>query len=175
MPEMMDSYSFANYFNYASMNKGSGQIFSDILMQKMLDYQVAGGSNTGGLEASSNGQWGKPQYDPFTTAYANTDWYNEIYKNSVFSQEHNISLTGGTDKNSFYASFNYLDQSGLLRHANDGIQRYNATLKANSVLTSWLKFNANIRFTRVDNYRPTYFGDSFYLSLIHISEPTRRS
>ena len=162
MPEMMDSYSFANYFNYASMNKGSGQIFNDILMQKMLDFQVAGGSNTGGLEASSNGQWGKPQYDPFTTAYANTDWYNEIYKNSVFSQEHNISLTGGTDKNSFYASFNYLDQSGLLRHANDGIQRYNATLKANSVLTSWLKFNANIRFTRVDNYRPTYFGDSFY-------------
>lgn len=160
LPESMDSYTFANYFNSGYFNNGSGQFFSDEVMQNMLDYQA--GKLTTNLPASSNGQWGKPQHDPYTKAYANTDWYREIYKSEVFSQEHNMSLTGGNEKVNYYASFNYLEQGGLLRHAEDGLDRYNLTAKMNTTLTDWLKFNYNIRFTRSKNYRPTYFGDSFY-------------
>lgn len=160
MPEMMDSYTFANYFNSASMNKGGGQVFNDGIMQKMLDYQS--GKLQGGIDASSNGQWGKPDFDPFTNAYANTDWYKEIYKESVFSQEHNVSINGGTEKMTYYASFNYLDQNGLLRHGSDGLKRYNATAKINATLTDWLKFNYSMRFTRSDNYRPTNFNGGLY-------------
>lgn len=94
---MMDSYTFANYFNSASRNNdGGGNVFTEDIMQKMLDYQA--GIDTAGLLASSNGQWGKPDYDPFTTAYANTDWYKEIYKSNVFSQEHNVSIMVGQKK-----------------------------------------------------------------------------
>ncbi|NDV84383.1 TonB-dependent receptor [Bacteroides sp. 51] len=160
LPESMDSYTFANYFNAAHFNNGSNQFFSDQVMQNMLDYQA--GILTTNLPASSNGQWGKPQYDPYTNAYANTDWYREIYKSEVFSQEHNMSVTGGSEKVNYYASFNYLEQGGLLRHADDGLDRYNLTGKMNATITDWLKFNYNIRFTRSKNYRPTYFGDSFY-------------
>ena len=39
-----------------------------------------------------------------TTAYANTDWFSEIYKGSSFSQEHNFSVSGGGDKFNYYAS-----------------------------------------------------------------------
>ena len=160
LPESMDSYTFANYFNSGYFNNGSGQFFSDDVMQKMLDYQA--GKLTTNLPASSNGQWGKPDYDPYTQAYANTDWYKEIYKSEVFSQEHNMSLTGGNEKVNYYASFNYLEQGGLLRHADDGLDRYNLAAKMNTTITDWLKFNYNMRFTRSNNYRPTYFGDSFY-------------
>lgn len=160
MPKMMDSYTFANYYNSASRNKGGGQLFKDEVMQKMLDFQA--GIVKGGIDASANGQWGKPDYDPFTNAYANTDWYNEIYKNDVFSQEHNISMNGGGDKVTYYTSFNYLDQNGLLRHGSDGMKRYNATAKLNTTLTDWLKFNYSMRFTRSNNYRPTNFNDDLY-------------
>lgn len=161
MPQMMDSYTFANYFNSASRNNdGGGNVFTEDIMQKMLDYQA--GTDTAGLLASSNGQWGKPDYDPFTTAYANTDWYKEIYKSNVFSQEHNVSINGGTEKVTYYASFNYLDQNGLLRHGNDGLKRYNASAKMNTTITDWLKFNYSMRFTRSDNYRPTKFNGSLY-------------
>lgn len=82
LPQMMDSYTFANYFNSASRNNnGGGNVFKDETMQRMLDYQS--GIDTDGILASSNGQWGKPDYDPFTTAYANTDWFREIYKNNT--------------------------------------------------------------------------------------------
>lgn len=164
LPQMMDSYTFANYFNSASRNNnGGGNVFKDETMQRMLDYQS--GIDTDGILASSNGQWGKPDYDPFTTAYANTDWFREIYKNNVFSQEHNVSLNGGTEKVAYYASFNYLDQHGLLRHGNDGVKRYSASAKMNAVVTNWLKFNYSMRFTRLDNYRPTQFNSGFYSNL----------
>lgn len=160
LPESMDSYTFANYFNSGYFNNGSGQFFSDGVMQNMLDYQA--GKLKTNLPASTNGQWGKPDYDPYTFAYANTDWYREIYKSEVFSQEHNMSVSGGNEKVNYYASFNYLKQGGLLRHADDGVDRYNLTAKMNTTITDWLKFNYNMRFTRSNNYRPTYFGDSFY-------------
>ena len=115
MPEMMDSYTFANFMNSGSLNQGGGLIFTEDLMREMLNWQAAGGGSTGGVKASSNGQWGKPEYDPFTTAWANTNWYDEVYKSSTFSQEHNVSLNGGSDIVAYYASFNYLDQGGLLK------------------------------------------------------------
>ena len=96
LPEMMDSYTFANYFNLAARNTGRGNQFSDEVMQKMLDFQAAGGTNTGGLYTDGK-VWGKPAGDPFTTGYANVDWYQEIYKSSSFSQEHNMSVSGGSD------------------------------------------------------------------------------
>lgn len=160
LPKAMDSYTFANYFNSAFKNEGSGAYFPDEVMRNMLDYQS--GKLSTNLPASSNGQWGKPDYDPFKYAYANTDWYREIYKKEVFSQEHNMSATGGNEKINYYASFNFLDQGGLLRHADDGVKRHNLTAKMNTTITDWLKFNYNIRFTRNKNYRPTYSGDSFY-------------
>lgn len=160
MPKMMDSYTFANYYNAASHNNGDGDVFGEDIVQKMLDYQA--GTDKAGLFASSNGQWGKPDFDPFTTAYANTDWYKEIYKGSVFSQEHNVSINGGSEKITYYASFNYLNQNGLLRHGKDGLKRYNGTAKINTTLTNWLKFNYSMRFSRTDNYRPTNFNGNTY-------------
>lgn len=44
---MMDSYTFANFMNAGSLNQGGGLIFTEDLMQDMLDWQAAGGGSTG--------------------------------------------------------------------------------------------------------------------------------
>lgn len=163
LPEMMDSYTFANLWNSASMNQGTGAFFKDDLLQKMLDYQ--NGKISGGIDASSNGLWGAPDFPPFKTAYANTDWFSELYKDNVLSQEHNVSVNGGTDKLTYYASFNYLNQNGMLRHGDDGLNRYNVTAKINSTITDWMKFNYTMRFTNTDVYKPTMFTDDLYGSI----------
>lgn len=161
MPEMMDSYTFANYYNQAAFNGNQGQQFSDAVMRQMLEFQAAGGSSRGGLPTDGN-VWGKPAGDPFTTAYANTDWYKEIYKDSSFSQEHNMSISGGSEKITYYASLAYLDQNGLLRPADDKLQRFNASAKFSAQLTDWLKFNYSVRYVRQDMERPTKFNGGLY-------------
>lgn len=161
MPEMMDSYTFANYFNAAATNLGRGKIFTDEIMQKMLDFQAAGGTNRGGLPTDGE-IWGKPAGDPFTTAYANTDWFGEIYRDNNFSQEHNMSLSGGSDKITYYASLGFLNQSGSLRHGDDGLKRYNLSARINAEINSWIDFRYNMRFARTDNWRPRVFGGGLY-------------
>lgn len=164
LPEMMDSYTFANYFNEAARNGNQGQQFSNAVMQKMLDFQAAGGTNTGGLPTDGK-VWGKPAGDPYTEAYANTDWFSEFYKDNSFSQEHNLSMSGGGDKYNYYASLGYLDQSGLLRHGSDELSRFNATAKFGAELTKWLRFNYSLRYVRQDLSRPTAFGGGLYESI----------
>lgn len=160
LPESMDSYSFAVMLNQAQINSGTSQYFSDDVMRKMIAYQE--GKLSGGLDPSPNNPnaWD----DVWSTGYANTDLYDEYYKKNVFSQEHNLSISGGSDKMSYYVSANYMNQKGLLKFGDDGIRRYNITGKINAKLTKWLAFNFSTRFTHNDVWNPSagmgynYFG-----------------
>lgn len=168
MPRMMDSYTFANYFNQAHINSSWGQLFSDETMQKMLDFQSKGGTSKGGLDKGVDSQGnitGLWEPDVYLKGYANTDWFSEIYKNNNFSQEHNLSINGGGEKTTYYVSLGYLDQQGSLRHGDDGLKRYNVTGKINAELTSWLDFAYSIRFARTDNYRPSAFTSGLYSNI----------
>lgn len=160
VPKSMDSYSFAVMLNQAQINSGTSQYFSNETMQKMLDYQA--GKITGGIDPSPTNPnaWS----DIWSTGYANTDLYDAYYKSSVFSQEHNLSISGGSERMTYYASANYLDQDGLLKFGDDGMKRYNITGKMTAQLTDWLSFNFSTRFTNNDVWVPTtgmgynYFG-----------------
>ncbi|RVU02437.1 TonB-dependent receptor [Mucilaginibacter limnophilus] len=43
-----------------------------------------------------------------------TDWQEAIFNNSAKRQNHEISLAGGGEKSTFYSSFGYLDQEGIV-------------------------------------------------------------
>ena len=158
VPEAMDSYSFAVMMNNSLINNGQAAYFKDDVMQKMLDFQA--GKISGGLDPSPTNPtaW----EDRWSRGYGNTDIYKETYKSNVFSQEHNLSTSGGSDKYTYYASLNYLDQGGTLKLGDDGLKRYNVAAKINATLTNWLKFNYSTRFTREDFWRPTVLTSSFY-------------
>ena len=151
LPESMDSYTFAVFMNQANINSGGSAYFSDATMQKMLDYQA--GKLTGGIDPSPTNPsaWS----DMWANGYANTDLYKETYKSNVFSQEHNLNVSGGSEQMTYYASANYLQQGGSLKIADDGLKRYNITGKMTAKLTEWLSFNFNSRFTQNDVWVPT--------------------
>ena len=167
VPETMDSYTFAVMLNSARRNEGVQPFFSDETMQKMLDFQA--GKLTGGLDPDVNNpnSWA----DIWSQGYANTDIYDATYKSNIFAQEHNLSATGGSEKVNYYASFNYLDQGGLLEIGKDGMKRYNVMGKINAKLTDWLDFSYTTRFTRKDMTRPSAISDGFYSSFERQSWP----
>lgn len=74
-------------------------------------------------EAQGNGKW---NYD---YTWGNVDWLQEYYRNWSTAQEHNASISGGTEKFTYYMSANYLGQSGFMRYGTDHNKRYNLTGK----------------------------------------------
>lgn len=61
-----------------------------------------------------------------------TDWEKEIERNQGFSQNHNLSFGGGTDKSVFGGSINYLENQGIVKTSglNRFIGRLNLSQKA---------------------------------------------
>lgn len=67
--------------------------------------------------------------------YPNTDWVEEIFQTAV-STNHNLSLSGGTDKLSFYSSFGYNNNPGIIDNA--GYERYSFRSNIEAKPTKWL-------------------------------------
>jgi TonB-linked SusC/RagA family outer membrane protein len=157
-PEVMDSWSWAVMYNEACANSGAGLRFNDETLQRIRDYQD-GKLTTSNIEDPGNpGYWG----DGRTYGNNNQNVYDIIYKDWLFSQSHNLNLSGGNDKATYYSSVEYLDKNGLLSINNDTYDRYAGTMKLNFKPTGWLQLNSNVRFVREDASRPSSMADLAY-------------
>lgn len=157
VPEILDSYSFAAYYNEAALNNNGGARFDDPTMQRILDFQ--NGILKDPVPVKSDGvNW----EDSWSKGNANTDWYDALWQDHAFSQEHNLSFSGGTDKMNYYVSGNILDQNGLLKVNQEKFQRMSVNAKMNVSLTKWARLNVGTRFTRTEYGKPTKMGSAFF-------------
>ncbi|MDR1810207.1 MAG: TonB-dependent receptor [Prevotella sp.] len=76
---------------------------------------------------------------------AGTDWQDDMFGNDVISQQHNISITGGTEKTKYLISGTYNKDAGLL--PNTDFSRINLNLKLEQEIAKNLKFNMTARTT----------------------------
>ena len=81
------------------------------------------------------------------------DWTDAAYKNGL-RQEYTVTATAGSDKSSFYASFNYLDNEGIAN--NSDYERLTGRMKADYQIKDWLKVGANMAYT---HYESNQLGD----------------
>lgn len=77
-------------------------------------------------------------------------------------QTHDVSMSGGNDKTTYYLGLGYLGQKGVLKVNPDEFNRYNATLSVNSSVKSWLNVRGKAMFSRTKNLSPyTYSSATF--------------
>lgn len=67
----------------------------------------------------------------------NTDWFDLLYENP-FSYSNNISISGGSDKTTYYASFGITDNNGTAK-GNDS-KSYRGSVNVNTVFWDRLQF-----------------------------------
>lgn len=80
---------------------------------------------------------------------SNTDWQEEIYKNSI-STDHNLSISGSPKGIPFRASLGYTYSNGLLKES--GFNRGSASINTNpTFLDDHLKVSLNIKATSTNN------------------------
>ncbi|WP_084418759.1 SusC/RagA family TonB-linked outer membrane protein [Arenibacter certesii] len=150
-PNMMNSLEFANYFNLAATNGGSGAVFSDEVMGRIKAY-LADPENTPVTVPNPDGT----RWQQYTGSNANTDWFKEMYKGIVFRQQHNLSFSGKQKGIAYNVSGSILDAPGIMNYGDDSYKRYTFNSKVSSKINDWLTFDANLRLSRAETDRPSY-------------------
>lgn len=73
---------------------------------------------------------------------AGTDWQDQVTKKNAVSHEHQLSLSGGTDKTYYYASLNYAKQDGIVKGTR--FERWGGRLNLKSDVHSRLTVGLNV-------------------------------
>lgn len=75
--------------------------------------------------------------------FIDNDWMEEVTRDGV-EQNHSLSFTGGSDKGSYFLSFGYSDQQGMLKKLSD--TKYTGRINADHKIKTWLKVGTNTTF-----------------------------
>lgn len=101
-----------------------------------------------------------PDWDPTTKFYSgevltgyqdgvNNDWWNLLTNQNPIIANHNISISGGGQANSYFLSYGYTDQQNVVK--NDNYQRHSLRLNLDSKLTDWMKLGVQ-SFLSLNDY-----------------------
>jgi TonB-linked SusC/RagA family outer membrane protein len=76
-----------------------------------------------------------------------TDWQSHIFNNQAQRHNHELSLSGGNDRSTYYASFGYLDQEGIVATDISHFRRANIRLNSQHKVSNWLTIGQNVGYS----------------------------
>ena len=77
------------------------------------------------------------------------NWQDEAFRNT-WSQNHDVSLSGGTDMTKYFVSFSHYDEDGIF--LNSGYVKNSARVKLNQKIWKWLDLDLNMSYTNQNKY-----------------------
>lgn len=80
-----------------------------------------------------------------------TNWNDVVFRNAL-QHNHVFSVSGGTDKNSYYFSFGVSDQEGIV--LSNSLNRYTFRANIDQTVNKWLKIGVSSGVTRQQNFGP---------------------
>lgn len=98
--------------------------------------------------------WSVVQPDKSYKYYANFDWYNHYFKKNRPMQDYNVSITGGSNRVSYYVSGRMYTEDGMIRQNNDKFKSFSTRAKMDIKITDWLKYGVNTSFFNSDYHYP---------------------
>ncbi|WP_185204414.1 SusC/RagA family TonB-linked outer membrane protein [Chryseobacterium sp. C3] len=79
-----------------------------------------------------------------------TDWQNEIFGTGA-RQNHEVSIQGGNEKSTYFASFGYYDQTGIVMSDISYYKRLTGRLNSTHKVTDWLTLGQTFAYTNQKN------------------------
>lgn len=73
------------------------------------------------------------------------NWLNKVTQTGI-QTNNNLAFSGGGDKGTYFVSFNYADQDGLLK--NSSFKRYTGKVNLTQDVKPWLQIGTNTTFSR---------------------------
>ena len=144
--------------NYATFNIMNSQdqmsVYQELQQKGYLNYAETSNAADSGIYGkmyqllseydSSSGQFGLENTPEARAAYLraaeyrNTDWFDILFKNSI-QHNHSISLSGGTEKGTYYASLSAMVDPGWTDQSS--VYRYTANVNSSYKISNSLQLN----------------------------------
>lgn len=142
VPEMLNSYQYATYVNeYDARHGASTPTYSEEAIQKLKD-----GS------------------DPIN--YGSINWWDAIAKEWAGRTQHSLSVTGGTDKVSFYTSAQYMWQDAIYKNSPQDYGQYQFTTNLDTKINDRVSFSFDILGRQEKRSRGVYATDYLFGKLL---------
>lgn len=144
----------ALYNSYINSGQGFpyGSFYGSGTSPVLPDYIIEGSTPNTGVGAND------PAADPSLYNFVNyrilkanksgTNWWKTLLKPS-FIQNHQLSLSGATDKNNYAVTFGYMDDNGIL--LNSYFKRLSLRVNTDFKVKPWLKVGENVEFSYTTN------------------------
>lgn len=133
-------FDYTGYVSFESMDKSRLDLVDNYA--DYMGYINEGMYNSKKPEPFSQGMidlWRANEgIDPIK--YPNTD-VMDVFDTGI-SHQHNFSASGGSENITFYSSFNYLNNPGIME--NSGYERFNLRSNVDANVTKWFKLGTNI-------------------------------
>lgn len=89
--------------------------------------------------------------DPF--GHPDTDWNSLFFVGSGFTNRHNVSMNGGSERVNYHTSLGYTKQNGIVKNASN--RQFNLRANVDIKLTARLKSKINLDYANTLTYEPT--------------------
>ncbi len=127
----------------------AAQMASDNLVNDFLRYNPYGTSNpvgTDGRLISTNKLW-------------STDWEKEVVNRNASRQDYALSISGGSDKTTYYFAANYLTQEGAVKTSD--FNRATTRISVDSEVNDWFTIGLNTAYSSQSQNYPTQSGTGY--------------
>lgn len=141
-----------SYRNFDRMNSQERMQLSREIVEAGLKYPriPSGDSYEGLLERLYNKEITQKEFSALTQKLAtrNTDWFKELFRNSV-THSHNLSISGGGENMNYYFSTGYNKNEGSARGS--ASERFTSLAKVAGSFNRFIDFQAKIDFSTTKN------------------------
>ena len=141
--------SYDSYYSIGNLSRKVDVLNSEqFLMIEEVAYQNAEKYDAVGF---ANGKYTDPAlkrndpklFDANGNPLYDTDWQDEVTR-AAFTQNHQLSFTGGTEKGSYGAFLGYMDEEGIMKDS--WLKRYSGRFVFDSNIRDWLKVGGSLSY-----------------------------
>ena len=149
-----DPYIYLKLKNIAVLNTpwSSGHVASD----ERLEWARQRSDNPDGTDPVRLNPLDETQWEYM----GNRDWTRYFLDKNTFSNTHQLSVSGATEKTKFYLSGGVDDENGILAGIvkNDNYRRYSMRAKVSYKIWDWLTLSNNTSFVATNRIKPSYLS-----------------
>ncbi len=88
----------------------------------------------------------------------NTDWQDQVFINNAPVQNHNLSISGGSNKTTYFMSLNYSAQQGVIK--SNWNKNYRIRANIDNEISKFVRIGNNITLSRQENTDQNTGGNS---------------